>query len=196
MSKLTDGEALQKRRELVELGYCVIPGILHGDLLERLRAYTDELFRRKTIDTKYRYQGSDIHIGTTRVKKAAKHEWLKDYSLIVDELIDLPAAWEACRAWQSTEARAFGGHNSQGRSCLSPSRDSSDTESPRRQESALSSPASALAPKERAPRPAWPNQQRQPRKSLRASLSDSDSRPPAFHRLGVCVRTSRAGRPK
>jgi hypothetical protein len=98
MSALTEQEALQKRRELVELGYCVVPGVLRGDLLDRLRAYTDGLFERKVVDPKYRYQGSDFHIATERLHNTGKHEWLKDHNPIVDELIDLPAAWEACRA--------------------------------------------------------------------------------------------------
>lgn len=97
MPILSPVQALEKRRELVELGYCVIPGVLTGELLDEYRRYTDDLFARRPIDPKYRYQGSDIHIGSTRMEKAGTHSmWLKDYHPLVDKLIDLPAAREAC----------------------------------------------------------------------------------------------------
>ncbi|MCX5660323.1 MAG: DUF6067 family protein [Planctomycetota bacterium] len=100
MPPLTPEQALQKRRELVELGYCVVPGILKGDLLARLRAYTDGLFARKPVNPVYRYQGSDFHIITDRVwkKQPPGLPPTVDHDPIVDEVIDIPEAWEAFRA--------------------------------------------------------------------------------------------------
>ena len=100
MPILTREQALQKRNELVELGYCVVPGVLKGDLLERLRAFTDGLFAAKPVDPRLRYQGSDFHIITERLwkrsHKANPHWGEGSYNAIVDELVDLPAAREAC----------------------------------------------------------------------------------------------------
>jgi len=96
MTKLTSDEAMKKRTELVDLGFTTLPGILTGDLLERWRRYTDELFGRKAVDQKYRYQGSDFHVGSTRLQKSGVHAWLQEYSPLVDEIVDLPAAMDAC----------------------------------------------------------------------------------------------------
>jgi len=108
MAILMPQEALQKRNELLELGYCVIPGVLKGDLLERWRTFTDGLFARKPVDPKYRYQGSDFHIGSTRLQKSQAIKWLLEYSPLVDEIIDIPEAWEACRMMGLEHQRADG----------------------------------------------------------------------------------------
>jgi len=101
MPSLSESEALKKRQQLVELGFCVFPGVLQGDLLTRWRAFTDGLFARKAVDPKYRYQGSDFHIGSERLKAnsdAWQHSPCTEHSPLVDEIVDLPAAREACRA--------------------------------------------------------------------------------------------------
>jgi len=55
-----------KRDELVELGYTVVPGVLTGPLLDKLRAWSEALFERLPVDPRFRYQGSDIHVSTPR----------------------------------------------------------------------------------------------------------------------------------
>ncbi|MBI2192353.1 MAG: phytanoyl-CoA dioxygenase family protein [Planctomycetes bacterium] len=94
MPELTEEQAVKKRQELVELGYCVVPGVLRGSLLERMRQFTNQLFERKAVDPRYRYQGSDFHIASKRLWEKRKSG---EYSELVDELVDLPEAWEACR---------------------------------------------------------------------------------------------------
>lgn len=98
MPILTTDEALTKRRELVDLGYCVVPGVLGADMIRRLRDYTDSLFARLPVDHKYRYQGSDFHMVSERLwKQNGGKTWAVEHDPIVDELIDTPTAWEACR---------------------------------------------------------------------------------------------------
>ena len=68
---LSAEEARQKRVQLVEDGYCVVPGVLQGDFLEELRAWSDELLDRTPVPHKYRYQGSDIHVATRRRQRSS-----------------------------------------------------------------------------------------------------------------------------
>ena len=97
MAIVTQAEALQKRNELVEMGYCVVPAVLRGEVLQQLRDYTDSLFDRKQVDPKYRYQGSDFHIASKRLWEAGRSQHHAEFSPLVDRLVDLPEAWEACR---------------------------------------------------------------------------------------------------
>ena len=90
-------EALLKRDQLVNLGYCVVPGVLQGELLEHVRGYTSDLLDRRTVDPKHRYQGSDFHVGTTRLQSTPRAGVCSEFSSVVDRLIDLPEAWEVCR---------------------------------------------------------------------------------------------------
>ena len=59
---LTPTEALQKRDELVNDGYTVIPNVVDEPMLEELRAWTERYFANHEVDPKYRYQGSDIQV--------------------------------------------------------------------------------------------------------------------------------------
>ena len=92
---LTAEEVLDKRRQLLDDGFCVIPGVLRGDLLDRTRRFSDEFLDTHDVDHRYRYQGSDFHI-------MAEAAWAKDqdasryHAPIVDELLNLPAAVGAC----------------------------------------------------------------------------------------------------
>lgn len=99
MALLTPEKASRKRKELVELGYCHFQGVLKGKLLEQLRQFTNDLFERKTVDSRYRYQGSDFHIASKRgwEKRRAAGQTVGEYSPLVDQLVDLPEAWEVCR---------------------------------------------------------------------------------------------------
>ena len=97
MAILTELEGIQKRTELVKLGYCVVPGVLKGELLRELRDYTDGLFDRRNVDPKHRYQGSDFHIPSKRLWDSGKGRQCGEFSQLVDRLVDLPEAREACR---------------------------------------------------------------------------------------------------
>lgn len=96
MSILTHEEALQKREQLVRDGFCVIPGVLHGEFLHELQDWSDALLASTPVDPKYKYQGSDIHVATER--RAAKgHLHARQIAdPMIDRLVDWPLAWEAC----------------------------------------------------------------------------------------------------
>ena len=95
---LTTDEALQKRNELLELGFCIVPGVLGGTLLDAWRTYEADLFARKSVDPKYRYQGSDFHVCGERLNASGGGGHCSETSPLVDRLIDIPDAWDACRA--------------------------------------------------------------------------------------------------
>ncbi len=100
MSILTPKEALQKRQELVELGYTVVPGVLQNPFLDELRHWSEDIFDRVPVNPKYRYQGSDIHVSTQRKWRTPKGQTPDERQLsdpIVERIIDLPEQWEACR---------------------------------------------------------------------------------------------------
>lgn len=97
MSLLTPEEALQKREQLVTQGFCLVEGVLKGELLKKMRAYTDDLLDRRTVDPKYRYQGSDFHVGADRLRGQPRAVHCSEFSPLVDALVDLPEAWEVCR---------------------------------------------------------------------------------------------------
>ena len=93
---LTPEEVLDKRRQLLDDGFCVVPGVLRGDLLARMRRFSDEFLDTHDVDHRYRYQGSDFHV-------MAEEAWAKDqdpgryHDPIVDELLNLPAAVTSLR---------------------------------------------------------------------------------------------------
>ena len=63
---MTREQSLTKRRELVESGYTIVPGVMDKDLLDRLRTWSDRIFERVTVPHEVRYQGSDIFVRTER----------------------------------------------------------------------------------------------------------------------------------
>lgn len=95
MSYLTAGEALAKREQLLRDGFCVIPGLLAGAMLERVRRFTDEFLDTHDVDPRYRYQGSDFHIQAERTW-AQQQDPNRYHDPLVDELLDLPMARQAC----------------------------------------------------------------------------------------------------
>ncbi len=98
MAPLTDEEALTKRDELVTDGYTCIPRVMSRSLLDRLCAWSDEIFDRVTVKHKIRYQGSDILVSTER-------NWSPDREPednrfpdpIAEEIIDQPDQLSVCR---------------------------------------------------------------------------------------------------
>jgi ectoine hydroxylase-related dioxygenase (phytanoyl-CoA dioxygenase family) len=75
-------EALAKRKQLTEDGYCVIENIVPNDLLAELRTETDRLLDSVEHPPHWKYQGSDIHV-------SGKNNEL------IDRLDKLPGAREA-----------------------------------------------------------------------------------------------------
>lgn len=97
MTTLSALDALAKRQQLLRDGYCVVPGILHGELLERVRRFSDEFLDTHAVDPRYRYQGSDFHIQSEAAWSVRKDENRYHHPL-VDELLALPAALAAGQA--------------------------------------------------------------------------------------------------
>ena len=99
MIELTNEEAIQKREELVSLGYTVVPGVLAESFLEELRIWSDEIFERLPVDPKFRYQGSDISVVTQRYWKTLDDQTVTEKRFghpIVERILDYPAQLEAC----------------------------------------------------------------------------------------------------
>lgn len=99
MAHLSAAEAFTKRNELVELGYTLVPGVMPKPLLDELHAWSDDVFTKVTVDHKYRYQGSDLHIYTEE-KWATMGREPDNRSFsdpIVGRIIDQPLQKEICQ---------------------------------------------------------------------------------------------------
>ena len=66
MQILSPTDALEKRTELVELGYTCISGLMEPDLLAELQTWSHDVFQRLPVAPNLRYQGSDIHVYAER----------------------------------------------------------------------------------------------------------------------------------
>ncbi|MDZ4860210.1 MAG: phytanoyl-CoA dioxygenase family protein [Candidatus Hydrogenedentes bacterium] len=99
MTVLSPEAAMAKRKQLVGDGFCIVPGVLHGSLLERWVAYSDAVLDRVPLNPDTKYQGSDFHVNSRRryerddLHRPDQGLW----SPLVDELVDLSAAREAYR---------------------------------------------------------------------------------------------------
>ncbi|MDA0335910.1 MAG: phytanoyl-CoA dioxygenase family protein [bacterium] len=104
---LTQAEAERGRRQLVDDGYAVLPGVMPVDLLQDLRQWSDDVFKRLPVDPKYRYQGSDIHVTASRSwpadKQADAHHFADD---IVERIIDQPRQLAICQSLGLESLRA------------------------------------------------------------------------------------------
>ena len=67
MKKLNKAEALDKRNELVEYGFTIVPEVMPESFVQQLGIWSDDILNRVTIDHKIRYQGSDIFVDTERL---------------------------------------------------------------------------------------------------------------------------------
>ena len=72
MTILSNTEALTKRNELVELVYTIVPSVMERPLLDELRAWSDDVFKRVRVDPKYRYQAGSARQAWT--SSLAPHE--------------------------------------------------------------------------------------------------------------------------
>ena len=59
MTKLNSVEALDKRNELVEYGFTVVPEVMPESLVNQLRIWSDAILNHVTIDRKIHCQGCD-----------------------------------------------------------------------------------------------------------------------------------------
>jgi ectoine hydroxylase-related dioxygenase (phytanoyl-CoA dioxygenase family) len=76
---MTPDEALAKRKQLTDDGFCVIENVVPEDMLAELRVETDRLLDSIEHPAHWKYQGSDIHVNG------------RD-NAIIDRLDKLPAA--------------------------------------------------------------------------------------------------------
>ncbi len=99
MLSLSSEKALDKRIELVEQGYTMIPGVMGAELLEELRAWSNDVFLRVRVDAKYRYQGSDIHVYTQQhwAEMDMQQDERSFPDPIVSRVLEQPAQTEVCR---------------------------------------------------------------------------------------------------
>ena len=108
---LTPTEALQKRDELVNDGYTVIPEVVGEPMLEELRAWTEKYFANHEIDPKYRYQGSDIQV-TSPGRWDERPRELSERVFpdpIAERFLANPDLRAACEAAQLEDLTADGG---------------------------------------------------------------------------------------
>jgi hypothetical protein len=95
---MTNEQAQEKRQELVDSGYTIVPGVMDSDLLGRLKTWSDAIFDRVTVDHKVRYQGSDIFVNTPRRWNAGTPTAENRFpDPIAEEIIDQPAQLDTCR---------------------------------------------------------------------------------------------------
>ena len=82
MTKLNSVEALDKRNELVEYGFTVVPEVMPESLVNQLRIWSDAILNHVTIDRKIHCQGCDIFVYTERLWFKANQEVKPNYFLI------------------------------------------------------------------------------------------------------------------
>ena len=100
MGGLKAEDALAKREQLLRDGYCVVPGIMDEELLERWTAFSDNLLDSLPANPDTKYQGSDFHVNSRRRHDRGDmhHAEAGLWSPLVDELVDWSAAQAACGA--------------------------------------------------------------------------------------------------
>ena len=82
MKKLNSVEALDKRNELVDYGFTVVPEVMPESLVNQLRIWSDNILNHVTIDRKSHCQGCDIFVYTERLWFKANQEVKPNYFLI------------------------------------------------------------------------------------------------------------------
>ena len=98
MTKLNKVEALDKRNELVEYGFTIVPEVMPESLVQQLGIWSDDILNRVTIDHKIRYQGSDIFVYTERLWTEADREVRPNHfpDPFAEKIVDLPLQKEVC----------------------------------------------------------------------------------------------------
>ena len=106
MTKLNGVKALDKRHELVEYGFTVVPAVMPESLANQLRIWSDAILNHVTIDRKMHYQGSDIFVYTERLWSKANKEVKPNHfpDPFAEKIIDLLLQKEVCglmEAWNA-----------------------------------------------------------------------------------------------
>ena len=106
MTKLNGVEALDKRHELVEYGFIVVPEVMPEFLANQLGIWSDAILNHVTIDRKMHYQGSDIFVYTERLWSKANKEVKPNHfpDPFAEKIIDLLLQKEVCglmEAWNA-----------------------------------------------------------------------------------------------
>ena len=98
MKKLNSVEALDKRNELVEYGFTIVPEVMPESLANQPGIGSDDILNHVTIDRKIRYQGSDIFVYTERLWAEADKEVKPNHfpDPLAEKIIDLPLQKEVC----------------------------------------------------------------------------------------------------
>lgn len=111
MTRLSKEAALAKRNELVELGYTILPNVMPKSLLDEFRIWSDDLFKRITVDPKYRYQGSDLHVYTAEkwAEMGVEPNEKRFADLIVGKLINQPLQNALCQQMGLEGLKSSGG---------------------------------------------------------------------------------------
>lgn len=102
---LSEEEARCKRDQLLQDGYCILPGILQGDELRKTQEFTDEFLDSHPVAHRFRFQGSDFPIineaavNNILSGKTALSEDLErrpHFSPIADRLLEHPQQAQVC----------------------------------------------------------------------------------------------------
>ena len=104
-SILSGADARATRDQLLRDGYCIIPGVLHGDALARAQVFIDDFLDTHPIPHRFRFQGSDFPIINEKVVNAylsGERPLLEErrpfYTRMTDELLDNPVQKQVCDA--------------------------------------------------------------------------------------------------
>ena len=104
-SLLSDFEAKGKRDQLLQDGFCVIPGVLNGNALNRAQEFIDDFLDNHTASQRFRFQGSDFPIITDKVVNAylsGERPLLDErrpfYTPMTEELLENPIQKQVCDA--------------------------------------------------------------------------------------------------
>ncbi len=102
---LSAEEARTKRDQLIREGYCVVPGILTGEALQRMQDFTNEFLDTHPVRHRFRFQGSDFpiineqavnSILSGRTQLGDDRERRPHFSPMADELLEHPEQAQAC----------------------------------------------------------------------------------------------------
>ena len=61
---LNADQAAAKRNEFLERGCVIVPGVLHGAMLEEVGQFVDQTLAENPVAHQTRYQGSDVHVSS------------------------------------------------------------------------------------------------------------------------------------
>ncbi len=102
---LSEEEARVKRDQFMQEGYCVVPGVLNGEPLQRTQDFTNEFLNTHPVPHRFRFQGSDFPIINEKAVNdilSGKRQLGEDlerrphFSPIADDLLEHSGQTQAC----------------------------------------------------------------------------------------------------